>query len=692
MIIKLIFDQSGGSGFAAFKTGVETAALMLEKAITNPITVTIEVGYGEFPTDHTAITGGAAEAEPNFDLVSSASFTNVVNHLSAGAAPGDTNFDTLTSIVMSGGTSITGSNGTSYNKVLLWSAEAKALGFPVSQGGVDGFAGFAKDINPNSLVGVALHELTHALGRAPYGLPAVNENDIPDIFDLFRFDSATNSPLVLDNGANAPPAYFTVNNGATISANYGETSDPSDFLNDSLTSGDPFDEFYDPSHPSSQSLTRLDLTQLDVLGFNTIAATFSWASGVNGDFASASNWTSGGESPPTSAPIFNDNVLITQGGVYTVSSFADQTINSLVMASGATLDIIGGVFTIENGTFFANTSGTIEVNAGATLVLDGEVDNAGTIEAVGGTIELLATLTGSGANLISSGGTLIVAFGGVSDPVTIFSGGTEIVDSGGTDGGAQISGGEQDVFGSANGAIVFAGSQVIEAGGTASNTIVLSGGMLVLSGTATLKQATISAGGVLTVGSGATLSSFAVNSGVLVEAASGGSAKNATVSAGGTLAVVAGGMATSAIVRNGGTEVVSAGGDDLAAKISGGTQFVYGEASNATIFTGSQVVEAGGTASATVVSGGTQRVFGLASGASILAGLELIELGGTASGTIEKGGTELVSAGGTDFAARISGGTQFVYGDARRDRLRRRAGRRARRHRERHDGVERRHV
>jgi hypothetical protein len=44
MIIKLIFDQSGGSGFAAFKTGVETAALMLEKAITNPITVTIEVG------------------------------------------------------------------------------------------------------------------------------------------------------------------------------------------------------------------------------------------------------------------------------------------------------------------------------------------------------------------------------------------------------------------------------------------------------------------------------------------------------------------------------------------------------------------------------------------------------------------------------------------------------------------------
>jgi hypothetical protein len=48
MIINLIFDQSSGQGFASFKSGVETAALMLDKAITNAITVTIEVGYGQF--------------------------------------------------------------------------------------------------------------------------------------------------------------------------------------------------------------------------------------------------------------------------------------------------------------------------------------------------------------------------------------------------------------------------------------------------------------------------------------------------------------------------------------------------------------------------------------------------------------------------------------------------------------------
>lgn len=308
MIINLIFDQSGGAGFASFVSGVESAALILEEAITDPISVTIEIGYGVFPNDpsQTPITGGAAEAEPNFDLAISAPLSSVVSALNAGAAPGDTNFDALTStVVASGGTAITGYNGLvakAYNQVLLWSAEAKALGFmPAS--GIDGFAGFATDINRNALVGVALHELTHALGRAPSGRGLQPFGDIPDIFDLFRFDSAHNLPLVSGDFGESPPAYFSVNgpvnSGGTVLANYGENSDPGDFLNDSLTVNDPFDEFYVPG-ATFQSLTLTDLIQLDVLGFNTI--TFSWTSGVSGNFAVASNWTSGGSSPSTSTP------------------------------------------------------------------------------------------------------------------------------------------------------------------------------------------------------------------------------------------------------------------------------------------------------------------------------------------------------------------------------------------------------
>jgi hypothetical protein len=99
MIINLIFDQSGGPGFASFVSGVESAALILDRAITDPITVTIEIGYGEFPTDHSSIPSGVAEAEPNSLLTLTSSFTRVVNALSAGAALGDTNFNVLTSIV-----------------------------------------------------------------------------------------------------------------------------------------------------------------------------------------------------------------------------------------------------------------------------------------------------------------------------------------------------------------------------------------------------------------------------------------------------------------------------------------------------------------------------------------------------------------------------------------------------------------
>ena len=100
----------------------------------------------------------------------------------------------------------------------------------------DGSATFATDINSSLLVGVALHELTHAMGRVPYG-------SAPDIFDLFRFTSA--GTRLFQGGATAPAAYFSVDGGNTKLADYGQTSDPSDFLNSGVQGpNDPFNEFY----------------------------------------------------------------------------------------------------------------------------------------------------------------------------------------------------------------------------------------------------------------------------------------------------------------------------------------------------------------------------------------------------------------------------------------------------------------
>ena len=90
----------------------------------------------------------------------------------------------------------------------------------------DGSATFATDINSSLLVGVALHELTHAMGRVPYGTPYSTS---PDIFDFYRFSSP--GVRVFNGASTASPAYFSLDGGITKLADYGQISDPSDFLN-----------------------------------------------------------------------------------------------------------------------------------------------------------------------------------------------------------------------------------------------------------------------------------------------------------------------------------------------------------------------------------------------------------------------------------------------------------------------------
>ena len=106
------------------------------------------------------------------------------------------------------------------------------------------------------LVGVALHELTHAIGRQPGEGP----------FDLFRYTSVGNH--LFTSGSTAVPAYFSIDGGNTKLADFGQTSDASDFLNTGVQgSNDPFDEFYN-SH-TIQNLTSVDKELLDALGFTT---------------------------------------------------------------------------------------------------------------------------------------------------------------------------------------------------------------------------------------------------------------------------------------------------------------------------------------------------------------------------------------------------------------------------------------
>jgi autotransporter passenger strand-loop-strand repeat protein len=214
--------------------------------------------------------------------------------------------------------------------------------------------------------------------------------------------------------------------------------------------------------------------------------------------------------------------------------------------------------------------------------------------------------------IVSSGGTEIVTPGATASGTIVNSGGNETVSSGGstfiagTDQNARISGGEQDVYGVATGDTIFTGSQVVESGGTASNTVV----------------------------------------------------------SGGALDVLSGGLADPVTIFSGGSETVSVGGTDLGAQISGGTQTVFAQANGDSIFAGFQIVSAGGTASGLINSGGEQDVYGLSINTHIYGSRafgafgEHVFAGGTASGTVVSGTFNyglFVDTGGTAIGTLISG-------------------------------------
>src|SRR5579872_1387479 len=247
--VNLIFDAAAMAAPASFRAGIEQAAAILSSIITNKITVNINIDYSG--------TGGGGAAVP--DNGQYVSYSTVRADLIANAAPGDASFNALPN-----SSTIQGQS-----QVAVWNAQLKLFGLlsPNSTTTDDGSATFATDINPNLLVGVALHELTHAMGRVPFG-PSTTQPSItqPDIFDFYRFTSPGN--ILIDGNSTAQPAYFSLDGGVTKIADFGQTSDASDFLNSGVQGfNDPFNEFYSSS--TFQSLTAVDKEILDALGFNT---------------------------------------------------------------------------------------------------------------------------------------------------------------------------------------------------------------------------------------------------------------------------------------------------------------------------------------------------------------------------------------------------------------------------------------
>jgi hypothetical protein len=241
--INLVYEASAQNAPANFFSGLNTAVQILDASITTPITVNIQVGYGDI--NGSSLPGTFSEGGP-------ATYSQYFSYsqlkaILANYANSPTSVAALGSLPNSDPTS---SSPTSRFGFLLSAAQEEAFGMlPADGTAIDGNVGFG--INYSDYVGVALHEITHALGRLG------NYSNYGDtILNLYRFSS----PGVLNFSTTA--SYFSIDGGETNLANFDSTDvDPFDWASGVV---DPFS-----ISGGSDTLSSADITLLNAIGFDT---------------------------------------------------------------------------------------------------------------------------------------------------------------------------------------------------------------------------------------------------------------------------------------------------------------------------------------------------------------------------------------------------------------------------------------
>ncbi|WP_278936848.1 autotransporter outer membrane beta-barrel domain-containing protein [Phascolarctobacterium faecium] len=354
------------------------------------------------------------------------------------------------------------------------------------------------------------------------------------------------------------------------------------------------------------------------------------------------------------------------------------------MGSGDTQTITAG----QSGTVSTMNGGTQHVLSGGvgsalgTLVGEQQIGSGGT-----GYVEYVTS-----KQIISGGGTGIVGMVTVGDKWNLTAGQTGIANS--------MNGGSQTLSAGGTGTVsnMSTGSQIISSGGKGT-VITLSGGIQCISngGSGTVSNMNwgnqiISNGGVGTVstmsngrqtvelGGSGTVSNMSGGNQII---SNGGVGTVSTMNSG-YQNILSGGSGTVSTM-NGGTQYVSSGGSGIVSTMSGGTQAISsgGLGVVSALNCGTQIISRGGTSLNTVLnSGGTvyQKSGGIISNITYSGGVQVIDnitagydgmtlgSGGTnvtmgvisgaqMSGTIlNNGGAQLVLAGGTALATKVSGG------------------------------------
>ncbi len=264
LTIDLVFDSSVARAPAGFKTTADAVAAYLDSQFSTPITLTIDVGYGEVGGDRLS-SGDLGESESTgiFD-----SYQQVRSALLARTATAD-EIAAAASLPVNDPAS-----GVDFNSYYVTYAEAEALGLSNGPGAGQtvGAIGLSSQLaftygttngaasRTYDAFGTMEHEITEVMGRIE-DLGAGGD-DTP--LDLFRYTS----PGVRD--LTSGPGWFSINGTNLLAqfnnpaANGGDAADWASSVKD--------DAFDDESTPGvANVISPTDFREMDVLGYTPAA-------------------------------------------------------------------------------------------------------------------------------------------------------------------------------------------------------------------------------------------------------------------------------------------------------------------------------------------------------------------------------------------------------------------------------------
>jgi hypothetical protein len=265
--IDINWDSSVGNAPSAFTSDILAAVNFLETQFTNPVTITIDVGYGEIDGQLLS-DDDLGESEANTVPVSYASLLAAVN--------ANANNPTAES-VLAELPATSPVNGASY---YVTTAQAKALGLadPGSDG-TDGWVGFADasqftygDTNTSGTVAAgtydffatAVHEITEDMGRQ-MGTTSRFGDDL-SLMNLLDYSAPGTRDF-----SQTTPGYFSLDGGTTDLGAY--NTDPSGDWGDwgASVTDNSFDAFATPG--VLEAVSTNDLTEVAALGWDPAGST-----------------------------------------------------------------------------------------------------------------------------------------------------------------------------------------------------------------------------------------------------------------------------------------------------------------------------------------------------------------------------------------------------------------------------------